>query len=312
MTATQARLGLMFAGQGAQAVGMGKALYDAYALARETFLEAEAATGLELRRLCFEGPADRLSATEITQPALLTVDVAAWRVFVREEGGPAPVGAAGLSLGEYAALVAADAVDFGVAARLVQARGRLMQAAVPAGEGGMLAVLGLEREAVVAACRRAAPDGAAVAANFNCPGQVVVSGRRDALERVRAAVLSAGARRATALDVSAPFHMPLLGPAREGLQPLLSAVLWRTPRFPVIANLTGRPIASAAEIPATLAAQVDHPVEWQACVEALVSAGAEELVELGPGRALSAFARRIAPGVPVRAVQSPEDLLVRS
>lgn len=306
-----ARPGVMFAGQGAQAVGMGKAMYDAFPEARDTFLEAEAATGLDLRRLCFEGPAEALSSTEVTQPALLTVDVATWRVIARTET-PSPVAAAGLSLGEYAALVAADAVDFATAVRLVRARGRLMQEAVPRGEGGMLAILGLGREAVLAVCREAAPDGDAAAANFNCPGQVVVSGRLAALERVRVAALAAGARRATALDVSAPFHMPLLAPAREGLRPLLEAVAWRTPRFPVIANLTGQAIASADEIAATLASQVDHPVQWQGCVETMVALGAEELVELGPGRALSGFARRIAPALPVRAVASPDDLLVRS
>ena len=308
----RARVGLMFAGQGAQAVGMGKALYDAYAVARDTFAEAEEASGLDLRRLCFDGPAERLAATEVTQPALLTVDVAAWRVLVREEGPVEVAAAAGLSLGEYAALVAADAVDFAAAVRLVRARGRLMQEAVPAGEGGMLAILGLGRDAVIGLCREAAPDGSAQAANFNCPGQVVVSGRVEALERVRELALVAGARRATRLDVSAPFHMPMLAPAREALRPLLAAAAWRAPRFAVVANLTGRPIDGAEAIVDTLAAQVDHPVEWQACVEALVGAGAEELLELGPGRALSAFARRIAPEVAVRSLQSPDDLLVRS
>jgi [acyl-carrier-protein] S-malonyltransferase len=301
----------MFAGQGAQSVGMGKALYEAFAEARETFAEAERASGLPLRRLCFEGPAEALAATEVTQPALLTVDVAAWRVVARQEGLE-PLAAAGLSLGEYAALVAAEAVDFATAVRLVQARGRLMQAAVPAGEGGMLALMGLERSAVEALCREVAPEGDAVAANFNCPGQVVVSGRVAALERVREAALQGGARRAMRLDVSAPFHMPLLGPARQAMLPLLEAVAWQRPRFPVVANLTGRPLGAPAEIVEALARQVDSPVEWQACVEAMVALGAEGLVELGPGRALCGFARRIAPDVPVRAVQSPDDLLVRS
>lgn len=304
------RVGLMFAGQGAQAVGMGKALYDAFGLARDTFAEAEAASGLPLRELCFEGSAERLSDTEVTQPALLTVDVATWRVFSHETG-TTPVVAGGLSLGEYAALVAADAVDFAVAVRLVRTRGRLMQEAVPRGDGGMLALMGLERDAAEAICRQAGGEGEAAPANFNCPGQIVVSGRRAALERVREAAMTAGARRAVVLDVSAPFHMSLLAPARVALTPFLDAVEWRSPRFPVVANLTGRPIAGPGEIARTLAFQVDHPVDWEGCVRTMVELGATELVELGPGRALGGFARRIAPGIAVRSVAHPDDLLVR-
>jgi len=306
-----AALGLMFAGQGAQAVGMGKALYDAYAVARETFRTAEEATGLPLRELCFEGPAERLGATEVTQPALLTVDVAAWRSLVHELGGPPPVAAAaGLSLGEYAALVAAEAVDFAVAVRLVRERGRLMQEAVPRGEGGMLALIGLTRAAVEDLCREAGDEAAP--ANYNCPGQVVVSGRMAALERVRAAALAAGARRAVFLDVSAPFHMALLAPAREALLPLLEAVAWRPPAFPVVANLTARAYAGPEEIPSLLARQVDHAVDWEGCVAAMRALGAEEFLELGPGRALSGFARRILPGASVRSVAEPDDIAVRS
>ena len=308
--ADQVRHGLMFAGQGAQTVGMGKALYEAFPLARDTFHEAEEASGLPLRDLCFEGPAERLTDTEITQPALLTVDIAAWRVLAHETGIK-PAVAGGLSLGEYAALVAADAVDFATAVRLVRTRGRLMQEAVPRGEGGMLAILGLDRERVTALCREAGGADEVAPANFNCPGQTVVSGRVATLERVRELASAAGARRAVMLEVSAPFHMPLLAPAREALAPLLQEVAWRTPRFPVVANLTGRPVTAASEIAATLARQVDHPVEWEGCVKAMVEIGVDELIELGPGRALSGFARRIAPDVAVRAVAQPDDILVR-
>lgn len=305
-----AAVGLMFAGQGAQAVGMGKALYDAYAVARETFRTAEEATGLPLRELCFDGPAERLGATEVTQPALLTVDVAAWRSLVHELGAPPVAAAAGLSLGEYAALVAAEAVDFAVAVRLVRERGRLMQEAVPQGEGGMLALIGLGRAAVEDLCRQAGDEVAP--ANYNCPGQVVVSGRLAALERVRAAALAAGARRAVFLDVSAPFHMALLAPARKALLPLLEAVDWRPPAFPVVANLTARAYAGPAEIPSVLARQVDHAVDWEGCVAAMRGLGAEEFLELGPGRALSGFVRRIVPGASVRSVAEPDDIVVRS
>jgi [acyl-carrier-protein] S-malonyltransferase len=301
------RYGLMFAGQGAQSVGMGRGLYEAYAVARDVFREAEEASGLPLRELCFEGPPQRLAETEITQPALLTVDIAAWRVFARETGAEAAV-AAGLSLGEYAALVAADSVDFATAVRLVRERGRLMQEAVPVGVGGMLALLGLDAERVEALCQECGGPDEVAPANYNCPGQIVVSGRLESLERVRVAATAAGARRAVYLEVSAPFHMPMLAPARRGLAPLLAAVAWRRPAFPVVANLTGR-VVEPDEIADSLARQVDHPVRWEECVRTMVGLGVDVLLEVGPGRALAGFARRIAPDVPVRPVAAPEDIL---
>lgn len=304
-----ARYGLMFAGQGAQQVGMGKALYDAYPLVRDLFAQAEEASGLPLRDLCFDGPAERLTDTEVAQPALLTVDVAAWRVLERESGC-VPAAAAGLSLGEYAALVAAGAVGFSDAVRLVRARGRLMQEAVPRGEGGMLAILGLDREVVEGLCREAGGPNEVAPANYNCPGQTVVSGRHAALARVREAATAAGARRAIPLEVSAPFHMTLLGPAREALRPLLGAIAWRAPAFPVVANLTAAQVPDAASIPDILARQVDHAVDWEGTVRTMAGLGVDELVELGPGRALAGFAKRIVPGVPVRSVAAPDDLRV--
>jgi [acyl-carrier-protein] S-malonyltransferase len=299
------RIGLMFAGQGAQEVGMGKELYDAFPVVRQTFHEAEEASGLPLRRLCFDGPEEELTRTEVAQPAILTVDIAAWRAL----GAPQSwvVGAAGLSLGEYAALVAAGSLELGTAVRLVRTRGRLMQEAVPEGEGGMLAVLGLEEAQVEEACRQAGGPGEVEPANYNAPGQVVVSGRLPALDRLAAILRSMGARRLVPLRVSAPFHMSLLAPAAKALARELEGVTFSPPAFPVWSNVTAQP-HQVSDLPRLLAEQVDHPVRWEACVRALVERGAQELWEVGPGSALRGFARRIAPGLTVRGVATPSDV----
>lgn len=296
--------GLMFAGQGAQVVGMGRTLYDNFSVARDTFLEAEEASGLPLRALCFEGPEDRLTDTEVAQPAILTVDVAAYRVV---QGDLTPVAAAGLSLGEYAALVAAEALDFAAAVRLVRLRGRLMQEAVPRGEGGMVAILGLDRQEVAEACREAGDEAEVAPANFNAPGQVVISGRMGALERAVEAARRRGARRAVPLRVSAPFHMTLLAPARRGLEGPLAATAVAPPRYPVFSNVDGE-VHRPERTRTLLATQVDHPVDWEACVRAMLDAGADRLVELGPGSALRGFARRIAPDVPTVGIAEAADI----
>jgi [acyl-carrier-protein] S-malonyltransferase len=288
-------LAVVFAGQGAQAVGMAADLHERFAVVRDTFAEAEAACGLPLTRLCFEGPASELDRTEVTQPALLTVDVALWRLCAPLLGGV--VAMAGLSLGEYAALVAAGALAFGDAVALVRRRGRYMQEAVPEGEGAMAAIMGLDSAEVEAVCAEAGGPGQVEVANYNCPGQTVVAGRRAAVARALSLARGRGARRAVALPVSAPFHTTLLAPAARRLAVDLEAATFAPPRVPVVANLTAEPIASAAPWPKTLSAQVDHPVRWEASLVKLVDLGAGRIVELGPGRTLAGFARRTVPQV---------------
>lgn len=296
--------GLMFAGQGAQEVGMGRSLSEAFSEARETFLEAEDACGLPLRTLCFEGPEERLTDTEIAQPAILTVDIAAYRV-----ARPAlePGCAAGLSLGEYAALVAAGALTFAEAVRLVRVRGRLMQEAVPRGEGGMVAILGLGRKEVLEACRAAGGEAEVAPANFNAPGQIVISGRTGALAKAAEQAKALGAKRTIPLKVSAPFHMSLLAPARDGLVGPLGAVEMRPTAFPIFSNVNGE-AHTPARSRALLATQVDHVVDWEACVRTMLDLPVTRLVELGPGSALRGFAKRIAPETPLFGVSTAEDI----
>lgn len=296
--------GLMFAGQGAQEIGMGRSLSEAFSEARETFLEAEDACGLPLRELCFEGPEERLTDTEVAQPAILTVDIAAYRV-ARPSLDPAC--AAGLSLGEYAALVAAGALTFTEAVRLVRLRGRLMQEAVPRGEGGMIAILGLGRKEVLEACRAAGGEAEVAPANFNAPGQIVISGRMQALARAVEAAKTLGASRAISLKVSAPFHMALLAPAREGLTQALEATQVREAAFPVFSNVGGM-AHTPDHTRSLLATQVDHAVDWEACVQAMVGLPITRLVEIGPGKALRGFAKRIAPETPLFGVSRAEDV----
>lgn len=294
----------MFAGQGAQKVGMGRTLYESFASSRDTFLEAEETCGLPLRKLCFEGPEERLTDTEIAQPAILTVDIAAYRAAY---GSLEPACAAGLSLGEYAALVAAGVLGFAEAVRLVRLRGRLMQEAVPRGEGGMVALFGLDRDAVRDVCEAAGGEGEVAAANFNAPGQIVISGRTAALEKAVERAKALGAKRTIPLKVSAPFHMRLVAPARVGLEGPLSEVDVNAPAFPVFSNVAGE-AHSPLRTRALLATQVDHPVDWEACVEAMKGLKVDRLVELGPGNALRGFAKRIAPDLPVCGVSEAADV----
>ena len=299
----------VFPGQGSQYVGMGRSVAEAFPEARRTFQEADDALGRALSKLIFEGPEEELRLTQNTQPAILTVSVACLRAL-RSAGFPEPVAAAGHSLGEYAALVAAGALGFADAVRLVEQRGRFMQEAVPVGEGGMAAVIGLDVDEVESLCQEVSRPGAVVeVANDNCPGQVVVSGHIGAVEALCRRAAEAGARRTVPLAVSAPFHCSLMGPAAERLARVLEGVRFAEPRFPVYANVDGQPYRSAAEIPGKLVAQVSHRVRWQDCVKGLVEAGAQRFAEVGPGRVLAGLIRRIARRIEVVGVEGPEGVV---
>jgi [acyl-carrier-protein] S-malonyltransferase len=274
---------------------MGRDVAGAFATARRTFEEADERLGMPLSQLCFEGPEERLALTENAQPAILTVGVAVYRVL-EETVGLRPVALAGHSLGEWAALVAAGALRFGDAVVAVRERGRLMQAAVPPGEGGMVAVMGLETTTVDALCVEAANGDVLAPANLNGGRQIVVSGHTRALERLLPLVGSHGGS-ARRLAVSAPFHCALMAPAAAGLALHLEGVSFAAPQVPVWTSVEARPIAAAAEIPALLVRQLTAPVRWEETVRGMAGLGVQLALETGPGRALTGLGRRISPGI---------------
>ncbi|MGO0122171.1 ACP S-malonyltransferase [Desulfothermobacter acidiphilus] len=282
----------VFPGQGSQYVGMGLDLYERYEVAREVFVEADAILGFPLSRLCFEGPAGLLSQTMNTQPAILTVSVACWRVYL-EQGGKLPEAVAGHSLGEFSALVAAEVLDFPTALRLVRRRGELMQEAIPLGEGGMLALLGLPQgklERVLAAGRG---SGVVEVANFNCPGQIVLSGHIAALEVAAQSAKEEGAKKTVLLPVSGPFHSSLMRRAAELFSQELEGVALKKPAFPVVLNVTADYAYRASDIKKALMKQMTSPVRWEESVRRLIQDGVTVFVELGPGKVLTGLIRRI-------------------
>jgi [acyl-carrier-protein] S-malonyltransferase len=295
----------IFPGQGSQAVGMGRELYEASQAARAIFDLADQTLNLPLTRLCFEGPEEQLTATEIAQPALLTVCIALLAALREQQGQalPAHEGAlspgaaafvAGHSLGEYSALVAAGALEFTTALRLVRRRGELMAAAT---EGAMAAILGSDEQSIEAACREASQgDELVVVANYNAPGQLVISGAVAAVERAGNLAKQAGAKRVIPLKVSAAFHSPLMQRAADALRSDLAAASIADARVPVVANVTAEPLTAAAAIEAELAAQVTAPVRWIASVQRMADSGADCFVEVGPGNVLTGLIKRIAPG----------------
>jgi [acyl-carrier-protein] S-malonyltransferase len=274
---------------------MGRELAERFPIAAKTFAEADEALGFSLSRLCFEGPEEELRLTENTQPAILTVSVAAARVLA--EYGVEPALAAGHSLGEWSAHVVAGTLNFADAVRAVKARGRAMQMAVPAGEGAMAAVLALNSALVAEACKEAAAEtGLTVAAaNLNSPGQTVISGARAAVERAAVLAKAKGARRALMLPVSAPFHCAMMEPALEEVERVLGGITMAEPRIPVAANVTGQLVTTAAGAREALIRQVIGTVRWVDCVETLKNAGAEVFVEAGPGKVLCGLLRQIDP-----------------
>jgi len=287
------RVAALFPGQGSQFVGMGRDLAQMYPEGREVFAEADAALGEPLSRVCWEGPEEALRLTATTQPALLAHSLAAWRVLERR--GVRVEAVAGHSLGEYSAVVAAGGLPLPEALRLVRRRGELMQAAVPVGEGAMAAILGLPDEAVAAACRevREGGGGMVVPANFNAPGQVVIAGEAGAVEAAVTLLRERGARRAVPLPVSAPFHSPLMEPARRGLEPHLEAAPFADLAVPLYRNVDSAPVRAAAEVRDGLIRQVDAPVLWSETIRRMRADGFDTFVEVGAGTVLSGLVRRI-------------------
>lgn len=296
----------LFPGQGSQTVGMGRALADAFAESRAVFDEADGALGEPISTLCFEGPAEALALTENTQPAILTVAVAAYRALAVR--GLAPALVAGHSLGEYAAHVAAGTFTFADAVRIVRRRGRYMQQAVPVGTGAMAAVLGLEADVVRRACAEAAEGAVVGPANFNGGGQVVIAGAREAVARAGARAKALGARRVLPLPVSVPFHCALMAPAEARLAPELRATVTAEPRIPVVANVDAEPKRDAAAAIEALVRQVSAPVRWDDVVGRLASEGVTTYVEVGPGTVLSGLVRRIHRDATVVSFGAPDDL----
>ena len=282
----------VFPGQGSQSIGMLDALAADEPSVRETFAEASSALGYDLWQLVSAGPEESLNSTERTQPALLTAGVAVWRVWQRH-GGPAPACLSGHSLGEYTALVAAGALDLATAVRLVEFRGRAMQDAVPPGVGAMAAVLGLDDDAVRAACVDAAQGEVVSAVNLNSPGQVVIAGNAAAVERASAGCKARGAKRVVPLPVSVPSHCGLMRPAADALEQRLATTELRTPSIPVIQNLDAQSHQDPVAIKHALVAQLYSPVRWVECVTALKARGATRIVECGPGKVLAGLVKRI-------------------
>jgi [acyl-carrier-protein] S-malonyltransferase len=295
---------MVFPGQGSQSCGMLADLAADHAEVAATFAEASDPLGYDLWDLVQNGAAEKLNETRVTQPAMLAAGVATWRVWLKQ-GGRQPAGMAGHSLGEYSALVCAGAIGFQDAVRVVQRRAELMQDAMPAGEGAMAAILGLDDQSVQDLCAQVAATEVAEAVNFNSPGQVVVAGHRAAIERVIAAATGAGARRAIMLAVSVPSHSSLMRPAGEALAESLQAAPFQAPSIPVINAVDGIPYTDAADIRTRLTQQVASPVRWVDTVQRLIADGATSIVECGPGKVLTGLNKRIDRSVTVACIDSP-------
>ena len=299
-------IAFVFPGQGAQRIGMGRSLAEAFPICRDTFAEADAALGEALSELCFEGPDERLMLAENTQPAILAMSTAVARLAVSR--GLRPRFAAGHSLGEYSAHVAAGTLSFADALRTVKRRGRYMQEAVPVGEGAMAAILGLDADRVAQACADAANGQVVSPANLNAPGQVVIAGHTAAVARAGDRAKGLGAKRAIGLAVSAPFHCALMKPAEERLAPELRALAARNPSYPVAANVDAQLKRTAADAVDALIRQVSSPVRWEDVVRRLVNEGTNIFLELGPGSVLAGLIKKIDRSVAVFSVEDESGL----
>ncbi len=300
-----ASLAFVFPGQGSQSLGMLSELGAQQHVIIDTFAEASAALGYDLWALTQQGPEEQLNQTDKTQPAILAASVALWRLW-QAEGGPRPAFVAGHSLGEYSALVAAGSLPFADAVKLVELRGQLMQQAVPAGQGGMAAILGLEDADVLAACAEAAQGEVVSAVNFNAPGQVVIAGSAAAVERAIEACKAKGAKRAMALPVSVPSHCDLMRPAAERFAASVEAIAWQAPQIPLVQNVSAAVVADLDALKRDLLAQLYSPVRWVESMVAMGDRGVTSLVECGPGKVLSGLNKRCVKGVSTYNLDIPE------
>ncbi len=299
-------LAFVFPGQGSQSLGMLGDLAEVYPVVRETFDEASEAAGVDLWSLSQDGPLAQLDRTEYTQPALLAAGIAVWRAW-RNAGGSRPAVVAGHSLGEYAALVAAGALSLAQGARLVRLRGQLMQGATPDGTGAMAAVLGAEESLVREVCAAAAQAQVLVPANFNSPGQIVIGGHAEAVDRAITMLAERGVRKAVKLAVSVPAHTPLMRDEANRLAEAMRSLDWRMPEIPVVQNVDAKVHNRVESILEALVEQLYLPVQWTGCVQALVAQGVTRIGECGPGKVLTGLARRIDKGVEARALGAPAD-----
>lgn len=286
------KIGFLFPGQGSQTVGMGKELVEKYGVAKDIFARADQALGFSLTNLIFEGPEEELRKTTNTQPAILTTSIAVLTVLEKE--GLKPDLVAGHSLGEYSALVAAGVIAFEDAVQLVRKRGAFMQEAVPLGKGGMAAIMGIDREVVVNICEQASAINVVQAVNFNCPGQIVIAGEITAVEKAAEMLKQAGAKRAIMLPVSAPFHCSLMKPAAEKLAIELEKIKFYNAKIPVVANVNAQVMTDKDAIKTSLVQQAASPVLWEDCMQTMLSTGAHKFVEVGPGKVLSGFTKKIS------------------
>lgn len=301
------QLAFVFPGQGSQSLGMLAELSEAHAIVRETFEEASDGAGTNLWALSQGGPEEMLGRTEYTQPALLAAGIAVWRVW-RQQGGAQPAQLAGHSLGEYSALVAADALSLKDGAHLVRIRGQLMQDAAPPGTGAMAAVIGADDALVAEVCQQASDTQVVVPANYNSPGQIVIGGDAAAVDRAIELLGEQGVRKVVKLAVSVPSHTPLMREAANRLAETMAGLSWQAPKIPVVQNVDAAVQADVAAIRDALVRQLYLPVQWTRCVEALVAAGATRIGECGPGKVLTGLAKRIDKSLDARALGSLPDL----
>ncbi|UJM89200.1 ACP S-malonyltransferase [Rhodanobacter denitrificans] len=307
MSSVSASLAFVFPGQGSQSVGMLAELDAAHAEVRATFEEASQGAGIDLWKLSAHGPEDQLNRTEHTQPALLAASVAVWHVW-QKLGGAQPAQLSGHSLGEYSALVCAGALSLHDAAALVAERGRLMQAAVPAGTGAMAAILGGDDAQIAQVCEDAAQGQVVAPANFNSPGQLVIAGNAEAVDRALARLAELGVKKAIRLAVSVPSHCMLMRGAADRLGERMAAIDWQLPSIPVIQNAEAKSYATLDGIRGALQRQLYLPVRWTECVQALAAGGAARIAECGPGKVLAGLIKRIDKSVEARAIGAPAEL----